>query len=120
LPDLTERTWNDTFGLSSSQDEIYFHIAKSHLIAPADLSPENSWVFVPRAQNEAHETMLALYHRMRIMQSHSVVGEILLEPFIKSAEYIEARLYDTWRSAFVVRKENSSGQNPSPNLLIDP
>ena len=120
MPDLNERTWNDTFGASSYQDVDYFHIAKIHLVAPAELSPENSWIFAPRIQNESHETMLALYHRWRIMQSQSVVAEIAIEPFLKSAEYVEAKLYDVWRSAFIVRKENSSGANPSPILLIDP
>jgi hypothetical protein len=118
MTDLNERAWNDTFGSTSYQDADFLHIAKIHLIADPLLSPQNSWTFVPRAQNESHETMLALYHRFRVMQSQSPVAEIAILPFIKTPEFIEAKLYDTWTSQFVVRVENSAGQNPSPSLLI--
>lgn len=120
MPDLTERAWNDTFGANSFQDGTYWHLAKADYIAPPGLSVENTWLFTPRAQNESHESILAMYHRWRVNQSQSVVAEIAILPFVKTAEYVEAALYDVWESRFVVRKENSSGSNPSPNLLIDP
>lgn len=120
MPDLNEKAWNDTFGFNSYQDATYWHLAKADYIAPPGLSAENTWGFTPREQNESHESMLAMYHRWRVNQSQSPVAEIMIEPFLKTAEYVEAKLYDVWGSRFIIRKENSSGQNPSPNLLIDP
>lgn len=117
--DPTEPTFNGLFGIGATQDIDKWVLFKNDFTANPNLIPESKrWNFIPKSENFAHESWLAIFNATKLRQGDSPVREIQIDEWERTFEIgDDGNTYLLYQCTVTVRQKLSESDYPNPEDL---